>query len=133
MVQMNKFIKSQTVMIMIAFFTIVRSIYLICLTVFIFKNSNFRLVFVLVIVFVIFENYCILSCLVKKKKKIIVEIELTLICFFYVFSFGYSFAYMLKNSMPHYYINMIVSVLYVLCIEIFKILYMKTEIPSSKE
>ena len=99
---MNKFIKSQTVMIMIAFFTIVRSIYLICLTVFIFKNSNFRLAFVLVIVFVIFENYCILSCLVKKKKKIIVEIELTLICFFYVFSFGYSFAYMLKNSIPHY-------------------------------
>lgn len=126
---MNKFIKSQTVMIMIAFFTIVRSIYLICLTVFIFKNSNFRLAFVLVIAFVIFENYCILSCLVKKKKKIIVEIELTLICFFYVFSF----AYMLKNSMPHYYINMIVSVLYVLCIEIFKILYMKTRVPYSEE
>ena len=111
---MNKFIKSQTVMIMIAFFTIVRSIYLICLTVFIFKNSNFRLAFVLVIVFV-------------------VEIELTLICFFYVFSFGYSLGYTVKNNFPHYYINMIVSVLYVLCIEIFKILYMKTRVPYSEE
>ena len=126
---MNKFIKSQTVMIMIAFFTIVRSIYLICVSVFVLKNYNFRLDFVLLILFIIFENYCILSCLVKTKKKIIVEIELTLICFFYVFSFGYT----VKNNFPHYYINMIVSVLYVFCIEIFKILYMKTRVPYSEE
>lgn len=129
MFQMNKFIKSQTVMIMIAFFTIIRSIYLICMCVFILKNYNWRLDFIFLIGFIIFENYCILSCLVKKKKRIIVEIELTMICFFYVFSIGYT----IKDNLPNDYINISISILYILCVEFFKILYMKTGIMHSKE
>ncbi len=105
-------------MLIIAVLSLIRSWYLICVSISILIRFTNSFKFIFLVLFVIFEEYCILSCLVKRKEKLIIEIEFSIICFFYIFSTGYT----IKNF-EGINLNLILTCVYVVLIEIYKILY----------
>lgn len=116
--------KMNAYMYSVAVFTFVRSFYNACTIISaIIRHARgaYLVALMLYLVFLIFENYFVFSCLVKKKKYLTIEIEFTIICLFYIFSLGYALSANPYVGMA----NIILTILYVLCIEGFKILYIK--------
>ena len=112
-------------MLIIAFVSLIRSVYLVCLCISFLIRYTESSKFILLILFVVFEEYCVFSCLIKRKNKLLIEIEFSLICFFYVFSIGYTS----KNVVN---MDLVFSAVYVVFLEIYKILYHK-QLKLSKE
>ena len=110
--------KIKTAMLIIAFVSLIRSVYLVCLCISFLIGYTESSKFILLILFVVFEEYCVFSCLLKRKNKLLIEIEFSLICFFYVFSIGYTS----KNVVN---MDLVFSAVYVVFLEIYKILYYK--------
>ncbi len=123
--------KTRKILLTISGITIIRSVYFLCLIISIIIRTTalYRLFLLLLIGFIVFENYCILSCLLKQKNLITVELEINFICLVYIFSIGYTLSH---NSSVNIF-NLLITFFYTVCLELYKILYLKEQIKEKYE